>query len=1368
VAIYETGEHQGQHFFSMEYVSGPNLSQLVGNKPLNAQLAARYTLAIARAIHYAHGQNTLHRDLKPSNVLMDVDDQPRITDFGLMRRLRGPYGLTVTGQMLGSPNFMPPEQCGMLSNGSSRQEEVHIEKSEIRNPKSGIERSPATSTTTKERAGPWSDVYGIGAILYHLLTARPPFQAETVQDVLLQLREQDPVSPRLLNASIPRDLETICLKCLEKEPDQRYATANELADDLDRFLKNEPIRARPVRRTERVWRWCRRKPALASFITATAVLLLAIMIGSPIVTYRIKQQADESLRRLIKSHVATGNKLAEKGDVFSAMPWWLEALRIEPDPARAEMHRIRLSTGLRQSPKPKRVWFHGGPVLDIALSPDGTLVATASRDTTARVWNLETGEAASPWLLHSNKVEQVAFSRSGKLLLTRETQRSPIALELPDQGEGAASVWRLPQGQLLFRLSHTNVVLHAEFSPDDQFVVVACSDGFARVWRISDQALVSAFAHPREVLHASFSPNATLLVTSCRDGNVYLWEIASGKKPQTWNMAATPLQIWAWRMQAKFNPDGRHVLAFNAGLARVWDIATDTPSFTLAADALGINSAEYDPAGSSILTANIQAQAQVWNATNGVPKPISIRAMGHFTSVRGEFTATYSEDSKWIITSGRMGVRLWNSDQGLPRELTFPAGGGVLRAKLSAEGRFLVMGCEDGIARVWDLISIEDGRPWFDHSDTLTRVRLSADGQRLYTACKDATIGFWNAQTGRPLLEEFPRLQPGPPGLRNLAVSDDERYVAVADSDGNVRVYDANARIPAGPFLKHGQLNFACLVFLDGGRLCTADQRGTIRIWNFASGELIGELPGAHQGAISDLVRIPNRRLIATGGADNTVRFWKSDTLTAVGEPIRHLGPVSQISASPDGNHLAAGSWQSGIVLLWDTESRRELYHWETPQSIRAVIFDPRGERVAAACGDFFVRVWDVRTGASLLAPLPTGETPYRLAYSSDGRFLAAGGTVGVYVWDASTGEAISPVLRPDVVYSFVNDIHFSSDGRRIAGAGPAVAHIWDLAPEAYTLQQWQVISDAFSGQRLNPRNELEPLRSSAFSNAWHTAHAQFPALFVNTDEQVINRLFHNVLSEQYQRDTMPSLETWRATLPFLDRLIRHDPSDDFWRKRRALAWLHLGDLKRAAADDPKLAVSPRDSRATARQIDLSAHYNRSLAKGGFLGSIENDLSQLPQGLREFEETLFDVRGIVAVGGLCPDGREWPPEVMNIRVGAKCRTLDFLQATIFDVQSEARVGSYVLHYVDGQATELPLVYGKDLRNWWTVPGEPNETPNATVVWTGNTPLAAANGKTIRLWKRTYENPRPDVEIAHLDFVSAMAFPAPFVVAITIE
>ena len=201
VAIHDVGVHDGRHYFSMDYVEGQNLAQLVGQQPLAPARAARYVETIAAAIHYAHERGILHRDLKPSNVLIDANDQPRITDFGLARRLDGDSSLTLTGQVLGSPNFMPPEQAG----------------------------------GGRGKVGRPSDVYALGGILYHLLTARAPFQADSLEHLITQVLHAEPVSPRLLNPSIPRDLETITLKCLEKEPSRRYQTAQELADELGSF-----------------------------------------------------------------------------------------------------------------------------------------------------------------------------------------------------------------------------------------------------------------------------------------------------------------------------------------------------------------------------------------------------------------------------------------------------------------------------------------------------------------------------------------------------------------------------------------------------------------------------------------------------------------------------------------------------------------------------------------------------------------------------------------------------------------------------------------------------------------------------------------------------------------------------------------------------------------------------------------------------------------------------------------------------------------------------------------------------------------------------------------------------------------------------
>ncbi len=220
VSIYDVGQHQGRHYLSMEYVQGESLAQLARHSPLSAKRAARYVKQTAEAVHYAHQHGILHRDLKPSNVLIDALDQARVMDFGLAKRVEGDGGLTATGQALGTPPYMPPEQVSAKRN----------------------------------RIGPASDVYGLGATLYELLTGRPPFRGETPWDTLCQVCETAPVPPRLLNPQTPRDLEKICLKCLEKDPQHRYPSAQALADDLGRFLDGDPISIASVNVIDRLTR----------------------------------------------------------------------------------------------------------------------------------------------------------------------------------------------------------------------------------------------------------------------------------------------------------------------------------------------------------------------------------------------------------------------------------------------------------------------------------------------------------------------------------------------------------------------------------------------------------------------------------------------------------------------------------------------------------------------------------------------------------------------------------------------------------------------------------------------------------------------------------------------------------------------------------------------------------------------------------------------------------------------------------------------------------------------------------------------------------------------------------------------------------
>ena len=252
VPIYDVGESNGRHYFSMRFVDGPSLRDRAAENPLPPRLAASITESLASAVHYAHEQGVVHRDLKPANILMDSDEAPCITDFGLAKQLHADSGMTATGQVMGTPSYMPPEQ--------------------------------ALGQTDK--IGPLSDVYSLGAILYELLTGRPPFRAATAMETLAQVIDSDPVAPKQLNPLIDRDLETVCLKCLQKNPAERYVSARELEQELERYLNGESVHARPVGPVKRASRWCRRRPVAALAIFATSALLLTLIIGGPVVALR--------------------------------------------------------------------------------------------------------------------------------------------------------------------------------------------------------------------------------------------------------------------------------------------------------------------------------------------------------------------------------------------------------------------------------------------------------------------------------------------------------------------------------------------------------------------------------------------------------------------------------------------------------------------------------------------------------------------------------------------------------------------------------------------------------------------------------------------------------------------------------------------------------------------------------------------------------------------------------------------------------------------------------------------------------------------------------------------------------------------------
>ena len=369
VRIHHIGEADGLPFFELEYLAGGGLDQRLDGTPWQADQAARLVEAIARGIAVAHRQGIIHRDLKPSNVLLTVDGMPKVTDFGLAKTLGLDTELTLTQYILGSPSYMAPEQA----EGRARQ------------------------------VGPAADVYALGAILYELVTGRPPFKAATALETLEQVRSSLPVPLGRLQPSLNRDLETVCLKCLEKDPTRRYTTALELADELGRFLRREPIRARPLGRAARLIRFSRRNPgvsAACAFAVLASLALLAACVAFGIhqgrAVRRLRTALDEARELSARSTFERGLLLCEQGDVDRGMLWMARGLDISSGTARNSLGTVIRSnlTGWAERMHPLRHCFeHADRIAAIAFSPDGRTIATGGDDRTVRLW---ARRAASP------------------------------------------------------------------------------------------------------------------------------------------------------------------------------------------------------------------------------------------------------------------------------------------------------------------------------------------------------------------------------------------------------------------------------------------------------------------------------------------------------------------------------------------------------------------------------------------------------------------------------------------------------------------------------------------------------------------------------------------------------------------------------------------------------------------------------------------------------------------------------------------------------------------------------------------------------------------------------------------------------------
>ncbi|MEO2020870.1 MAG: protein kinase, partial [Pirellulaceae bacterium] len=852
VRIYEVGTIDGQHYFSMDFIEGHSLADQAVLEPMEMEEAARLVSQVATAIEYAHQQGILHRDLKPHNVLMDAKNQPWVTDFGLAKRIEGQSDLTGTGQVLGTPSYMPPEQA----------------------------------CADAAAVGPTSDVYSLGAILYELVTARPPFKAQTPLDTLLQVLGEEPVAPHSLNGSVPVDLETIILKCLEKDPRRRYQSAQELAEELGRYLAGEPIQARPIGQWERAWRWCRRKPTLAALYGTAATLMLILGIGGTMVAVQqsrnarqetsLRQQADGATKK------ATQNLLVAE----------TERKRANQEAASARSSNEKATRNLQVAEGERK---------------RANREATAAQDSAEEARrNLRIAEQ---YLYHAYMLQARIDWKE------RNLNRLAQTLDQFQDDEVLKSFewhyWKsLLESDAVTLQGHDGPVRGVVCSPDGKWLASAGADQAIKIWQANTGQLKATLrGHEKTIRGLSFSHDGLRLASASEDRSVRIWDILAGKELQA--LAGHKGYVTS----VSFHPDGKHVVSGSSDrTVKIWDLDTREVMKTISGYKGQVTSVCYSLDG-GVLAAGGTYFLRLYD-NNGVyvggfsgPSTL-VRSIA--LSPRGKYLASrhFEQPRPGGVASEEV-IQLWDATS--RRKLMIMrgcAGRGSMSLSFSPDGKLLAAPSDDGAVKVWRIPTGEEVLRLQGHVGAVNAVAFYPDGKRLASAGHDGTVKVWDAFTQEKVLTLSGHEQ----WITSLAFSPDGKQLASASRDQTVRLWDIDAQRKTATLPISKSPVEVVAYSPDGKLLAFCSQGDQVTLWETASQQR-QVFDGFENGGYSLLFSPDGKSLLR--GSSSQLKKIDVQTGQQLGLTRTSFGNARYSSFSPDGERFATCALD-GTLKVWD------------------------------------------------------------------------------------------------------------------------------------------------------------------------------------------------------------------------------------------------------------------------------------------------------------------------------------------------------------------------------------------------------------------------------------------------------------------